>query len=99
MRISDWSSDVCSSDLHLDRSQRRLAHRGGAFGCETRREEVGGRCEIVAGLDRPENDHGDLDAPGCKRLADPFFLEDAEIGRAPCRGKVCQSGYVSVGAG
>src|SRR3546814_15054013 len=27
MRISDWSSDVCSSDLRLQRAQRRLAAR------------------------------------------------------------------------
>src|SRR3546814_4308394 len=34
MRISDWSSDVCSSDLHFDEAQRQIAgsdefdHRG-----------------------------------------------------------------------
>src|SRR3546814_21097672 len=26
MRISDWSSDVCSSDLELDRVERDVAH-------------------------------------------------------------------------
>src|SRR3546814_17649974 len=26
MRISDWSSDVCSSDLHLSREQHRFDH-------------------------------------------------------------------------
>src|SRR3546814_18993400 len=31
MRISDWSSDVCSSDL-LDRVQRRLRRRNGVPG-------------------------------------------------------------------
>src|SRR3546814_8965213 len=35
MRISDWSSDVCSSDLHLvleERSIEDLAHNHGLFG-------------------------------------------------------------------
>src|SRR3546814_13727493 len=29
MRISDWSSDVCSSDLHSTFSSTQLAHLGG----------------------------------------------------------------------
>src|SRR3546814_4151866 len=28
MRISDWSSDVCSSDLVLDHAQAKLARKG-----------------------------------------------------------------------
>src|SRR3546814_21040457 len=28
MRISDWSSDVCSSDLHIRDVCRRFAHQG-----------------------------------------------------------------------
>src|SRR3546814_10620276 len=28
MRISDWSSDVCSSDLTVDHGDRRRPHRG-----------------------------------------------------------------------
>src|SRR3546814_1037519 len=28
MRISDWSSDVCSSDLAIGRSDRQLKHSG-----------------------------------------------------------------------
>src|SRR3546814_15146012 len=30
MRISDWSSDVCSSDLHSFRDHAQLAQRGGS---------------------------------------------------------------------
>src|SRR3546814_13291621 len=33
MRISDWSSDVCSSDLHFLREQQMLT--GAHIGCET----------------------------------------------------------------
>src|SRR3546814_949026 len=29
MRISDWSSDVCSSDLHVDRAPHRRARQFG----------------------------------------------------------------------
>src|SRR3546814_18435360 len=32
MRISDWSSDVCSSDLHRRRLQRSLAMTAAALG-------------------------------------------------------------------
>src|SRR3546814_4561462 len=40
MRISDWSSDVCSSDLAGLPSQRRGGRRGSAaaaWGCDARR--------------------------------------------------------------
>src|SRR3546814_7136429 len=32
MRISDWSSDVCSSDLYLDGGDRNDFDRGGSAG-------------------------------------------------------------------
>src|SRR3546814_4554582 len=35
MRISDWSSDVCSSDLGDYRSNRRRAHHSGALHADT----------------------------------------------------------------
>src|SRR3546814_14470517 len=44
MRISDWSSDVCSSDLEIDAAQQQVGaiglHRAvaGAFGRDHRRE-------------------------------------------------------------
>src|SRR3546814_9014830 len=31
MRISDWSSDVCSSDLQAERGARKRQHRGAAI--------------------------------------------------------------------
>src|SRR3546814_20605161 len=43
MRISDWSSDVCSSDLNGRETRRRTARRGryrsrfsAAYGCKSR---------------------------------------------------------------
>src|SRR3546814_6820031 len=54
MRISDWSSDVCSSDLidrhHLHDSAVFLHH-----GIETRRAEIGpgrDRCEVIVDMRR-----------------------------------------------
>src|SRR3546814_2073282 len=50
MRISDWSSDVCSSDLRrLCRLQSRAAVRGDAQGAD-RRLGRGERCRVRAGL-------------------------------------------------
>src|SRR3546814_1113854 len=53
MRISDWSSDVCSSDLKrtdIDRSQGALPHLI-AFGDRIR---VHGLHELDSGIARPE---------------------------------------------
>src|SRR3546814_3105135 len=82
MRISDWSSDVCSSDLLVAR-RRAVDHdaRAGIDGADI----VG-----KAGARRAVED--DVDAAG--HLADllaPFGIgEQQEIGRASCRERVCQ---------
>src|SRR3546814_3511351 len=70
MRISDWSSDVCSSDLPAHPGTRQLPQPGAArpsAGAERERKTGGTRGRI--GRDR--------------RTA-------GEIGRASCRGRVCQ---------
>src|SRR3546814_4677806 len=77
MRISDWSSDVCSSDLlailriglleSLRCGDDAVADVGAAF--------------LVAGLVQ-RKDHI------ARKLAG--FLDDREIGRASCRERVCQ---------
>src|SRR3546814_7672886 len=68
MRISDWSSDVCSSDLELGKGAGAVAHGflpgrvhlaegdGKALGLEHRIE-----AEAALAADRP--DQGALDAP------------------------------------
>src|SRR3546814_4337936 len=48
MRISDWSSDVCSSDLDLDRAAHRLFRLGGSRAARFDRlaivpRQIGGR--------------------------------------------------------
>src|SRR3546814_1777199 len=80
MRISDWSSDVCSSDLQYDEEnlvgQRMLDRFEARFGY------------------RPQNfwsvlnyDFANIIAHGLS-MAHPLSPE--EIGRASCRERVCQ---------
>src|SRR3546814_4773339 len=78
MRISDWSSDVCSSDLTQRKlvAQARLqtARRaGGEPAFELREPETGKGLGLL-----PEPAEGDV------------FYDIEEIGRASCRERVCQ---------
>src|SRR3546814_19753922 len=97
MRISDWSSDVCSSDLHImgrraaagphpyvrQAEADQFAEHLADFG---RGGEVARRAHRVAGavimLVRLRHIMGDGD--GAARL------DLAAIGRASCRERVCQ---------
>src|SRR3546814_14492693 len=99
MRISDWSSDVCSSDLEaLARLSgdlaRTQAEHAGAIATASR---LAVRTELANGLspalDTLRDGMAGLSAsvtaiardmmPGLDRLR-------ADIGRAACRGRVCQ---------
>src|SRR3546814_3873635 len=79
MRISDWSSDVCSSDLflgfaivdQLDGTPREDA----AIALQ-----IGVPCGVA---DFARQDLGDVDRGRFQRLGQ-------EIGRASCRERVCQ---------
>src|SRR3546814_5161055 len=83
MRISDWSSDVCSSDLDL------VAHRGLGLRRRADEDDAGGvqrldelrvlREEAEAGVHR-------FGAALLRRRDDPVD----QIGRASCRERVCQ---------
>src|SRR3546814_13058859 len=88
MRISDWSSDVCSSDRQAHQAERR----------EQPLIEGAGTLEVVAA----EGDVGDDVAAGtglaALQVGDRLQLV-AEIGRAPCRERVRQYGESSVVAG
>src|SRR3546814_13194914 len=63
MRISDWSSDVCSSDLE---ALRAAAQNGGVAGLEAERAGIGGhvRPALVDDADDAQGhgDAGDLQA-------------------------------------
>src|SRR3546814_18236641 len=82
MRISDWSSDVCSSDLRVDAavnlgidSARLVVDPGFGFG-KTKKQDF----LLLRGLER-------IQVRGLPVL---------QIGRAPCRERVCQYVYISV---
>src|SRR3546814_11702454 len=106
MRISDWSSDVCSADLQAgahQRKRRRLRHGGG---------ESGHR-EVVV-LEQPAKIGTEYDAGHQGRTAEvdvvaaialigrPELMRQTAIdqnGSASGREKVCQEGSIPVGAG
>src|SRR3546814_14928089 len=99
MRISDWSSDVCSSDLHrVDRGIERVgagvvARRQDGIARLRGRDQqngVAGRCVAVDG-DAVERLAG--------RLA-PHVLQTRgsdELGSAACRERECQGSGVTGG--
>src|SRR3546814_15316072 len=87
MRISDWSSDVCSSDLFMleqiehDRNSLIVGYLIGIIGnkaFEVRRYPP---------LTDPFGDRGPFG---------PQFTARVEIGRASCRERVCQYVKISV---
>src|SRR3546814_6797638 len=95
MRISDWSSDVCSSDLAVEHARQRNIV-----------DVVPGRLRI--GTILSPAGHAPIDEPGIVgeqhlgakaeplHHAGPIALDDAvgalaQTGRASCRERVCQS--------
>src|SRR3546814_5465184 len=85
MRISDWSSDVCSSDLDREDPRRFGAARRAGDGDP---EPGQGRDQFAAGTGR-----GGRDRPGPvgdRAVLLPAALAIDEIGRASCRARVCQ---------
>src|SRR3546814_12361448 len=91
MRISDWSSDVCSSDLALDQQSlmHRLTHGGAKIdGCNRARRACRGAVRLEA-----HNEGGQTEAV-CNARGDEPQQALVQIGRASCRARVCQ--YVSI---
>src|SRR3546814_18506142 len=102
MRISDWSSDVCSSDLFSASWARSTLHPyqgghggGGRRSPRTARWPQGtprrgwwrASARLGPAHGRPVYTPSHA-LKGCR-----------QIGRASCRGRVCQSVEISVGAG
>src|SRR3546814_13971907 len=98
MRISDWSSDVCSSDLRRKSSTLSPLHR--LIGPLDRQDDgvdAGGDAGgIVALSERRQDLVGDDGVGGSvgqvafEAIAD-LDAHLAQIGRASCRARVCQS--------
>src|SRR3546814_13013861 len=98
MRISDWSSDVCSSDLN-GRSYSTLAHslpsaRGNG-------EPLTGRFSPAAGASFQALATGYNDARFVLASSHGygFVTRFEKIGRASCRERVCLYVWISVDAG
>src|SRR3546814_19653465 len=97
MRISDWSSDVCSSDLHEGRREAHFElvdpphHRAACdlavleANVDARRQ--GGRWEVV-GIDVRDDPNGPKPPDGERSVG--------QIGRASCRERVGQYVMISV---
>src|SRR3546814_4640997 len=83
MRSSDWSSDVCSSDL---------PHKGGGRGHlipmnrQTRRKRHGGCTAAIFRRNNRQTFHERI----IQRQTLGFQRPANEIGRASCRERVCQ---------
>src|SRR3546814_6603624 len=81
MRISDWSSDVCSSDLMPRSSSSALSVSSGAM--TTKRLLSKSKCRSMSGrVPRPIEEFA-----GFRLAGGP-----GELGRASCRERVCQYG-------
>src|SRR3546814_3106212 len=86
MRISDWSSDVCSSDLRLVEHDHRRLHHERPRHLEQLALPAGERArELVAHVV-----HLEATQQGVRPLLDGSLLRPPEIGRASCRERVCQ---------
>src|SRR3546814_20990576 len=104
MRISDWSSDVCSSDLCAPGSQALAA---------ARTKILSGDCEVALVVGADTTPKGFLAPAKGERPDDPDWVRfrigitnptyfalyarrRLEIGRASCRERVCKYGYISL---
>src|SRR3546814_15294141 len=101
MRISDWRSDVCSADLWIARASMQLRKQNGppqgpvrywmkdaAGSSSGRLGLVASGLAVVAALEHRRRHQASI-------LADLLFdlrgdLRVLQIGRASCRGRVCQ---------
>src|SRR3546814_1545194 len=86
-RISDWSSDVCSSDLIDVQAGERLPEAGQQFAPARR---------LRGEIQHPSKNNPHPQRRARKPSASPDFGSPPEIGRASCRERVCQYVEISV---
>src|SRR3546814_11755953 len=105
MRISDWSSDVCSSDLQqhiVDIIPRFRDPRHGTVPDAARSSVVGrqGKMIVTTAVELPPQIFGAASKVALHMVAvDPQLRRRSrhqQIGRASCRERVCQSVSLSV---
>src|SRR3546814_15167023 len=108
MRISDWSSDVCSSDL---RNAVRFSSEGKGPGGSTATGSTAGVCRLGPAISALATEESAAWAASsglaaslfriaclrrdqrAKRLSSPVLIP---IGRAPCRGRGCKDLEIAV---
>src|SRR3546814_13917223 len=97
MRISDWSSDVCSSDLLFAVSVlRKIAevHREARGDSAAAADAEALAAEVEAALKRhaliPDGKGGQVWAYEIDGFGNWIFMDDDRIGRASGRERVCQ---------
>src|SRR3546814_21126406 len=83
MRISDWSADVCSSDLNF--SARVLFAGGVTAGLAPHLQAAGGTIDVETARARMIDTYAGM--PYRPALVAPL----RQIGRASCRERVCPS--------
>src|SRR3546814_11601412 len=91
MRISDWSSDVCSSDLVKAHNDFRTPHR---IDIHTPHSASRIRSELVSSACIDHRMLRAFLAESTPPTARRSLCSNHEIGRASCRERVCQ--YVSI---
>src|SRR3546814_13664319 len=102
MRISDWSSDVCSSDLRdlreqlvADRVAQRVVDRLEAVEVEDHQRAARLRLDRMA--ERAAEILGEVEPVGqAGEIVEARHAGDLQIGRASGRERVCQCVYISV---
>src|SRR3546814_18385118 len=101
LRISDWSSDVCPSDL----SQHRWSLRGRSARICDRPARRWQAADLRAVGRKTGEKNLTQRRKGAKRKRQPrsgipmYAAARRQIGRASCRERVCQYGSISVVAG
>src|SRR3546814_9437993 len=91
MRISDWSSDVCSSDLIDAKRPGQSLRRYATFDGADYHSVLLGRRQTTDPLVIGEGVVVGSDQTGHLRFAEVLQrLDPQEIGRASCRERVCQ---------
>src|SRR3546814_1281032 len=101
MRISDWSSDVCSSDLYFDLHITGLGYLNRIREVKPKKGDAFLACDIAA-LNGPSDDVSyvrfDTRVSGSeaqhlvRRCIQAVDAEKKAIGRGSCRERVCQYG-------
>src|SRR3546814_4094975 len=95
MRISDWSSDVCSSDLRLAVARRSVSLQRQSLALTERGVKAGiysplDSTRLRALLAELESALPPLEGTRRTALYTLAVLTGKEIGRASCRERVCQ---------